>query len=477
MTSKSTIRGGLSFQAQPFGNIETIPLPKTIRIHKEETTSASVATGDQVLKGQALTHGTTVAPAHHASTSGVVVDISDQFITIESDCKDTAFHTPDSQPGTSTKLIEAFNKSGLVGLGGAAFPVTEKIVSANNIADKNNRQIDTLLINAAECDPAIACDEALIQERTEQIVKGIELAIAATGTRQCIVGIEENKSEAIKRLNECLPDSITLTRVPATYPSGAEELLYSLCTGRSGTLKANNSLCFNIGTCYAMYRAIHLFEPLISRVVTVVTDNKMRNFELRIGTPIKDLTAFLNLPEHLEIISGGIMTGSEVTADHSIRKQTNSLLFRTSEKHQTTACIRCGECAEVCPRYLFPQQLFWHTAPHNRTALLDLRLEHCIECGCCDAVCPSHIPLTQHFIDAKANIRHQIKEQQKAEVAKSRFEARQQRLNNQNNRERHQLEKKSSDLGSSTQNAQYKKDLIAKALQRSSQKNQPANKP
>ena len=474
MRARRTIKGGLAFQTMPFGAIETIPLPPTISMRIEDGATVSVNVGDQVLKGQKLTSGLTAAPAQHASTSGVVVEISDQFIAIETDGRDKASNTADDHLETPSELIEAFNQYGLVGLGGAAFPVATKINSSNSIA---NRQIDTLLINAAECDPAISCDEALMQERTEQIVNGIELAITATGAHHCIVGIEENKSLAIEQLKEYLPDSITLTRVPSIYPSGAEELLYNLCTGRTGTLTENNSLCFNIATCYSMYQAIHRSEPLISRIVTVVVGDEMRNFELRIGTPIKDLTAFLNLPAQYEIISGGLMVGHKVTTTHSISKQTNSLLFRTTKQHQTTACIRCGECADVCPRELFPQQLFWHTSPHDSAALHNLRLDYCIECGCCDAVCPSHIPLTQHFIDAKATIQQQLKEKQKADVAKSRFEARQQRLQDQNHRARQQLDKKSSDLGSSKQNEQYKKDLIAKALQRTSQKNQSANKP
>ena len=351
MRARRTIKGGLAFQTMPFGAIETIPLPPTISMRIEDGATVSVNVGDQVLKGQKLTSGLTAAPAQHASTSGVVVEISDQFIAIETDGRDKASNTADDHLETPSELIEAFNQCGLVGLGGAAFPVATKINSTNSIA---NRQIDTLLINAAECDPAISCDEALMQERTEQIVNGIELAITATGAHHCIVGIEENKSLAIEQLKEYLPDSITLTRVPSIYPSGAEELLYNLCTGRTGTLTENNSLCFNIATCYSMYQAIHRSEPLISRIVTVVVGDEMRNFELRIGTPIKDLTAFLSLPSQYEIISGGLMVGHKVTTTHSISKQTNSLLFRATKQQQATACIRMWRVCRRMPKRTLP---------------------------------------------------------------------------------------------------------------------------
>ncbi len=471
MTGAYKLHGGLAFEPALFGAIETLPLPEHIGIQIDRHATPAITVGDHVLKGQVLCEGEPDQALHHASVSGEVTGISQGVISIKSDGQDNDFISPRVNAPSALQINALCKQYGLVGLGGAAFPVNKKLDSIQHHTP------DTLLINAAECDPAIYCDEALMQERTEDIVKGIELALAASSARQCIVGIEENKTEAIAKLLKHLPAEIKLVSVPALYPSGAENTLFSLCTGQTGGLRKHHSLCFNIATCYAIYKAVILAEPLISRVVTVITESTVRNFELRIGTPITDLCNHLSQPLHSAITCGGQMMGWPVTSEQYIDKRTNSLIFHPPRADKAVACIRCGACADVCPEKLLPQQLLWHAKPHNRQALLSLDLHNCIECACCDVVCPSHIPLTEYFIHAKKKIRSDNTEQKKAELAKIRYEARLARLQNQSKRERKKLDAKSADLSNSKNKDQLKKDLIAKALQKSkSKKQQPPEK-
>ncbi len=464
MTTTYKVHGGLAFEPARFDAIETLPLPDHICIQIDRDATPAVTEGDCVLKGQTLSQCEPDQVAQHASISGVVTDISDSVITIRSDGLDQSFITPHANRSYPQRINNLCHQYGLVGLGGAAFPVHKKLDAIKHLTP------DTLLINAAECDPAIYCDEALIQDRARDIVKGIEIALSASGAQQCIVGIEENKTESIAQLLEHLPAEIKLVVVPAIYPSGAENTLFALCTGKTGGVRKNNSLCFNVATCYAIYKAVTLAEPLVSRVVTVVTERAVRNFELRIGTPLTHLCKHLSLPLNSAITCGGQMMGRMITSDHYIEKRTNSLIFHKHTTKKSVACIRCGACADVCPERLLPQQLFWHTKPYNRTALLNLNLSHCIECACCDAVCPSHIPLTDFFIHAKEAIQIENTEHQKAELAKDRYEARLARLKNQSKRERKKLDNKTASLSNSQNKDQLKKDLIAKALQRSKNK-------
>ena len=452
-----TIHGGLLFESMSFGEIEQLPLPDTVTISIPQNATVKVATGERVLTGQPLVHDNDNSAVSHASVSGTVTAVSTRSVTIDSDSRDEAYKT--NRPDTDYQSL--FQSMGLVGLGGAAFPVFKKLASA-----QNDKRTDILLINAAECDPAIYCDEALIQQRAADIVKGIQIAQQATDSKNCIIGIEENKTTAIKQLKKHLPADIQLTIVPAIYPSGAEQTLFKLCTGKNGSLQSNSALCFNIATCYAMYQAVELSQPLISRIVTVVFRDRIANFEMRIGTPLNHLEAATDLVTDNQIIEGGQMMGRPVSKDQFIGKHTNSLILQPEKSPKATPCIRCGACADVCPENLYPQQLYWHTQPHNTKALADLRLERCIECACCDAVCPSHIPLAKSFNKASLKIKVEKTEQNKATLAKQRYEKRLSRLNNQSIRQRKELDHKTANLASTSKTDDAKKALIAKALTR-----------
>lgn len=471
MKGLNKIQGGIAFPAIPFGAIEQFSMPAMVFFKVDERSTLLVSAGDYVLKGQALFEKNN-EPLQHASVSGVV-SITDNRISIQSDGLDKAIPAKTNESLSAVEIQSLCMNHGLVGLGGAAFPVHRKLHAAKST---ENETVEILLINAAECDPAIYCDEALMQERAAEIVKGIELAITACNAKQCVIGIEENKTRAIEQLKRFLPDKIELVMVPAVYPSGAENTLFSLCTGKTTGLKANRSLCLNIATCYSIYRAVRLSEPLISRVVTVVFKNQIRNFELRLGTPISSLASHLNLAADTDITCGGKMMGWPITTNQSIDKRTNSLIFADKQSQQVSACIRCGACAEVCPQSLLPQNLFWHAKPYNRPMLEKLNLENCIECGCCDIVCPSHIPLTSEFINAKSVVLQEDIQHRNALLAKARYQKRLTRLESQTVRERNKLDNKSAQFSDLKNKDQIKKELIAAALKRSKNKSAEASR-
>ena len=461
---RSRIHGGLVFKASAFGNIETAPLPSTVQINFDKRSQIAVSIGDHVLTGQPLTLMDNQTVVSHASVSGLVTTISANTICIESDQSDSAYRYRKPQLKNRGDYQTFFRSMGLVGLGGAGFPVSDKLDSIKP---------RTLLINAAECDPAIYCDEALMQERSAKIIKGIEIALIATGATQCIIGIEANKSKAIEQMKKHLPDHMQMIRVPAIYPSGAERTLHTLCTGKSGRLKDNNTICFNVATCYAMYCAVNHLKPVISRIVTVVQKNAIRNFEVRIGTSLLELQNSLSEPLTDTLICGGKMMGRPVTSGHCVDKRSNSVLASNHQNHAPLPCIRCGACEEVCPENLLPQQLFWHTEPHNTSALNELNLDQCIECGCCDAVCPSHLPLAGLFGKARQHINTKKTEQEKAALAKYRYEKRLTRQNEQAVRQRRKLDSKTAVLTDKEKSEDAKKALIAKALQRKKSKKNP----
>jgi electron transport complex protein RnfC len=265
----------------------------------------------------------------------------------------------------------------------------------------------------------------------------------ALGIEQCIIAVETDKDQAIHRLADELvlldDPRIIIRQVPTIYPSGGEDQLVQLVTNRevpSGGLPTDvGCVVQNVGTAAAIHRWIIDSEPLISRITTITGDGVASpvNVLARIGTPVSELVTLAGgyTERADQMIIGGPMTGKSVITDRvPLVKATNCVLVlsKTIPLDDEQPCIRCGECAIVCPIQLQPQQLFWHACSDNESELRAHGLTDCIECGCCDLVCPSHIPLTADFRHAKARMHELADEKARAERARRRFESRNERI-------------------------------------------------
>ncbi len=417
-----------------------------------------VAVGDRVLKGQMLAEPAgAVSAALHAPTSGTVVALGPRpiqhpsgmdalCIVLEPDGEDrwaerrpVADHTR-LGPG---KLIALLRDAGVAGLGGAGFPTSVKV----NLGD--HQRVEQLIINAVECEPYITADDRLMRERADEIVLGIQILQYLLNPHDTLIGIEDNKPEAIAALRAACADSdVEIRVVPTKYPSGGEKQLIQLLTGKevpSGSIPAQcGVVCQNVGTAWAVKRAVHDGEPLLSRITTVTGDAVARpgNYEVWLGTPVADLLHHAGVDKERlgRLVMGGPMMGFTLH-DPSVPvvKTSNCVIAASAEElpepPPEQACIRCGACAEVCPANLLPQQLYWYAKTDDFERAQHHNLMDCIECGACAYVCPSHIPLVQYYRYAKGEIRTQAAEQIKADRARERFEARQARL------EREQAEK------------------------------------
>ena len=417
-----------------------------------------VAVGDRVLKGQMLAEPAgAVSAALHAPTSGTVVALGPRpiqhpsgmdalCIVLEPDGEDrwaerrpVADHTR-LGPG---KLIALLRDAGVAGLGGAGFPTSVKV----SLGD--HQRVEQLIINAVECEPYITADDRLMRERADEIVLGIQILQYLLNPHDTLIGIEDNKPEAIAALRAACADSDVEVRVvPTKYPSGGEKQLIQLLTGKevpSGSIPAQcGVVCQNVGTAWAVKRAVHDGEPLLSRITTVTGDAVARpgNYEVWLGTPVADLLHHAGVDKERlgRLVMGGPMMGFTLH-DPSVPvvKTSNCVIAASAEElpepPPEQACIRCGACAEVCPANLLPQQLYWYAKTDDFERAQHHNLMDCIECGACAYVCPSHIPLVQYYRYAKGEIRTQTAEQIKADRARERFEARQARL------EREQAEK------------------------------------
>ncbi|WP_163835023.1 electron transport complex subunit RsxC [Spartinivicinus ruber] len=410
-----------------------------------------VAVGDKVKTGQVIAepNGFVSAPVH-ASISGTVVAVtdhsiphpsgmSDRCIVIESDNQDQWVPLTPLQDYTSVKpaeLIEHIRQAGITGLGGAGFPTGAKLKA------RGENKITTLIINGTECEPYITADDMLMRERADQIISGVQILCHLLQPNECIVGVEDNKPQAIAAMESAAKGtSIEVASFPTKYPSGGEKQLIYILTGKevpSGSLPADiGIICQNVGTAAAIHDAVILGKPLVSRVTTLAGQalNTPKNLEVRLGTLISELLPQAGLVDSPfnRLVMGGPMMGFTLEG-HTIPivKTTNCLIAATAEEFPAAppaqACIRCGMCDQACPASLLPQQLYWFSQSKDHEMLKHHNLFDCIECGACSFVCPSAIPLVQYYRSSKGEIRHQEAMQQKAEHSKMRFEARQARL-------------------------------------------------
>lgn len=439
------------------GPIAHAPLPATLILplqqHIGQPAQPLVQVGDQVLKGQMIAAPVgRISAALHAPSSGRVSHIGPQpvphasgltsdCIVIETDGEERWIeHTglSDYTRLSKAELIDHIRHMGIAGMGGAGFPTDVKL----HLGD--DHIINTLVINAAECEPYITADDALMRERAADIVSGIKVIAHLLRPSHILIGIEDNKPNAIKALRSELKATnlnIDVVVVPTKYPSGGEKQLIRLLTGvevPSGSIPADVGIvCQNVGTAAAIHRAVHLGEPLISRVVTLTGEalGHRQNLEVLIGTPFHDLLAFCGVKREqlFRLVMGGPMMGISVEDERiPVIKTTNCIIAATQDEMPPAPpaqpCIRCGMCEQVCPASLLPQQLYWFAKGREFDKARHHNLFDCIECGACAYVCPSSIPLVQHYRHAKSEIRTEEAEQRKAAHARERFEARQARL-------------------------------------------------
>ncbi len=477
--------------------IAGIRLPKRIILplqqHIGEPSELAVEVGERVLKGQIVARASGyVSVPIHASTSGKVVEIGEQpvphpsglnapCVVIEPDGQDEWIQTQpiqDYRELDPSALRNRIRDAGIVGLGGAGFPSFIKLNPGTR------GKVDTLILNGAECEPYITCDDMLMRERAVEVLEGARIMRHALHAERCVIGIEDNKPAAYAALHETLrqaqDDGIEVIQVPTIYPGGGEKQLIQVLTGKEvpshGLPLDVGIVCHNVATAASVYRAVQQGRPLISRIVTVTGHgvHAPQNLEVLIGTPINELIDWAGgYTKHAaRLILGGPMMGFTLTHDNlPVIRTTNCILVASAkeapEPPPAMPCIRCGACAEVCPALLLPQQLYWYSRSRDFDKTQDYNLFDCIECGCCAYVCPSHIPLVQYYRFAKTEIWAQEREKRKADHARRRHEFHLERLAREKAEREERMRKKKAALKQPAAGAtDPKKAAIEAALKR-----------
>lgn len=400
-----------------------------------------VTAGDTVLKGQMIgAPEGYVSVGVHAPTSGRVIAVEprptphpsglyDLAVVIEADGEDRAveFQPVPWRELDASSLRNRLREMGLAGLGGAVFPSYIKL-------NPGRSAVHTLILNAAECEPWITCDDRLMRERAAQVLEGAEVMRTLLGAAAILVGIEDNKPEAAQALRAAAAANTEVVAVPTLYPSGAAKQLTRLLTGievPSGGRSTDAGIqVFNAGTAYALWRALALGEPMISRIVTC-TGHVARpgNWEVRLGAPVADLLAAAGgtLEGCSGEIVGGPMMGFELMDRAApVTKAVNCILAKSPAlfpaKPAALPCIRCGACARACPADLQPFEMYWFSRVRDFGKAQGYSLFDCIECGCCSHVCPSHIPLVDYFRFAKSEIWERERDKTASDEARRRHE-------------------------------------------------------
>jgi electron transport complex protein RnfC len=450
--------------------------------HNGSPAQPIVRVGERVRRGQPIAQPQGELSAWlHASIAGTVAAIEPRpaahrdatlSIVIDNDGSDEPYAHPSLGDFTRLDpqaLREHIAQGGIVGLGGAVFPTAAKLAAGQARAAVH------LVLNGAECEPWISCDDMLMRERARSVLQGAQVLCHCLHAQRCTVAIEADMPDAARALRETLnaaPDPrIEIVMVPRLYPAGGERQLIAMLTGREvpadGLPMDVGVVCQNVATAAAVARWICDGEPLISRIVTVTGSAvaEPANLEARLGTAMVELIqhcgGYRNASSMApgmapsmaleRLIMGGSMMGVALPNDAlPVMKATNCIVAATAGDFIPRAaempCIRCGACSRACPAILLPQQLHWHAQrPGSRAdlmALEDLGLMDCIECGCCDYVCPSQIPLTHRFRENKLLLAPALAGRVQAAAARQRFEARGTRLQRLAEERRAQLEAK-----------------------------------
>ncbi len=454
----SGLRGGV----HPEGNkqlsaecpIRSVPLPRKLHVPLQQHIGVPAAplvnVGDRVLKGQLIASAQgNVSAAIHAPTSGTVVALGDHVaphasglpvptVTLESDGKEEWVATQGAEQPLALspeEIAERVAAAGIVGLGGATFP------SALKLNLSRGSGVQTLIMNGGECEPYLTCDDRIMRERAAEIVEGTLLIARAVNAKEILVGIEDNKPEAIAAMQQAAQGSaVKVVAMPSMYPMGSEKQIIQVLTGKevpAGGRPADiGVLVHNVATAYAVQQAIRHGRPLISRIVTL-SGGAMRtpcNVEALIGTPVQELIEVAGgiVPPVARLVLGGPMMGSQFTdTDIPVVKGCSGVLaLSESETGQAASspCIRCSTCVRACPIGLLPLEMAAFIRASDLSGAASFGLKDCISCGSCSYVCPANIPLVHYFNYAKGDLAAQERAKLKQEATKKLAEARSERI-------------------------------------------------
>ena len=462
-----SVRGGVHPEARKDATADRVidtgfPVPDMLYLplhqHVGRPAEPVVRVGDTVHKGQMLAAGQgTVSAPVHASTSGVIVDIIDYpsahpsalptpTLLLEADGLDLWPENNGEQDPfefTAKDICLKVGAAGIVGMGGAAFPSQVKL----NLG--RQRQIGTLIINGGECEPYLTCDDRLMRERAAEIVEGIRIMLRGLECGKAIIGIEDNKPEAITAMRAAIApweDSIRVAELPSLYPMGWDRQMIRYLTGleipAGGRATDVGVLMHNVGTAYAVQQAIRHNRPLISRVITVSGGAvaQPRNVEAPLGTPLAALLEYCGYgPENTaRLVMGGPMMGDALPhANVPLIKGAAGILALTPQEIsacEAKSCIRCARCVSACPVGLLPLEMMARIRAGQLESALKYGLKDCISCGSCSYVCPSEIPLVHYFKYANGELMASQQAQHKTEQTRKLAEEKQMRL------ERHRRE-------------------------------------
>lgn len=401
----------------------SIPMSQHIGIHAEPC----VKVGDEVKRGQRIGDVETgLGCPVHSSVSGKVIRIDERTtatgakirnIVIENDGKMEI--SPDIVPfskkladTTTEEIIDIVRNAGISGMGGATFPTYAKISSALG-------KVEHIIVNCAECEPFITANHRLLLENPDAVIGGLKILLKAFSLRSGEIAIEDNKSDAIRKLEERLADSdlVDIKVLRTKYPQGDERQIIYALTGKElpmGKLPADVGCCiFNAETCAAIYNAFVNGMPLVERIVTVDGDcvKTPKNVLVPIGTSYRDLIAFCGglTREPKKIVNGGPMMGfAQWDIDSPVTKGTSAILVLSDkvEHHyeQPIACIHCGRCVRGCPMRLMPSYLALFAMQDKLDMAEQFDITSCVECGSCSYVCPAHVPVSQYIRAAKVKV-------------------------------------------------------------------------
>ena len=418
--------------------VETLPVPESVSIplsqHLGVPANPIVKKGDKVKTGQLIAKGEAFISANiHSSVSGTVTKIDDVIdtsgyrkkaiiIKVEGDEWEASIDTSDTLVKdcslSKEDIVKKVNEMGIVGLGGAAFPSHVKLMVPKG------KKAEYLLINGVECEPYLTADHRLMLEKGEELMVGITIQMKALGVDKAIIGIENNKPDAIEHIGKLANEykGITVEPLKIKYPQGAEKQLIKALINRevpSGKLPIEvGCVVHNVGTSFAVYEAVQKNKPLVERIVTVTGLNleKPCNLLVRIGTPVSALIEEAGgLPENTgKIISGGPMMGKAISnLDVPITKGTSGILIFPTDiagRVRQLNCIRCGKCVNTCPMALEPYLLGLLSDKQKFEDCEENMIMDCMECGSCHYVCPAGLPLLDQIRIGKANVGKMIRE-------------------------------------------------------------------